>query len=91
MVGGPGEDSEPWWGVGGGTDESQTPEGLLSLECSSAAGHSGFRVGWQGRVTPETQTTTGLFQDPDVQLSKALSYALRHGALKLGLPMGAGK
>lgn len=29
-------------------------------------------------------------QDRDVQLSKALSYALRHGALKLGLPMGAG-
>ncbi|ELR57506.1 tRNA 2'-phosphotransferase 1 [Bos mutus] len=28
-------------------------------------------------------------QDQDVQLSKALSYALRHGALKLGLPMGA--
>ncbi|XP_076971998.1 tRNA 2'-phosphotransferase 1 isoform X2 [Tamandua tetradactyla] len=28
-------------------------------------------------------------QDPDVRLSKALSYALRHGALKLGLPMGA--
>uniref|UniRef100_A0A8C0D1W9 2'-phosphotransferase n=1 Tax=Balaenoptera musculus TaxID=9771 RepID=A0A8C0D1W9_BALMU len=28
-------------------------------------------------------------QDRDVQLSKALSYALRHGALKLGLPMGA--
>ncbi|MXQ90688.1 hypothetical protein E5288_WYG016217 [Bos mutus] len=30
-----------------------------------------------------------LRQDQDVQLSKALSYALRHGALKLGLPMGA--
>nr|XP_031546692.1 tRNA 2'-phosphotransferase 1 isoform X3 [Vicugna pacos] len=28
-------------------------------------------------------------QDRDVQLSKALSYTLRHGALKLGLPMGA--
>ncbi|XP_017532516.3 tRNA 2'-phosphotransferase 1 isoform X1 [Manis javanica] len=28
-------------------------------------------------------------EDRDVQLSKALSYALRHGALKLGLPMGA--
>ncbi|VFV24342.1 trna 2-phosphotransferase 1-like [Lynx pardinus] len=27
--------------------------------------------------------------DRDVQLSKALSYALRHGALKLGLPMRA--
>lgn len=29
-------------------------------------------------------------QDRDVQLSKALSYALRHGALRLGLPLGAG-
>lgn len=28
-------------------------------------------------------------QDRNVQLSKALSYALRHGALKLGLPMRA--
>lgn len=27
-------------------------------------------------------------QDPDVRLSKALSYALRHGASKLGLRMG---
>ncbi|XP_023391563.1 tRNA 2'-phosphotransferase 1 isoform X4 [Pteropus vampyrus] len=30
-----------------------------------------------------------LEKDRDVQLSKALSYALRHGALKLGLPMWA--
>lgn len=29
-------------------------------------------------------------QDRDVQLSKALSYALRHGALALGLPLGPG-
>ncbi|XP_074129464.1 tRNA 2'-phosphotransferase 1 isoform X3 [Sminthopsis crassicaudata] len=28
-------------------------------------------------------------QDPDVRLSKALSYALRHGAVKMGLPMGS--
>ncbi|XP_031799507.1 tRNA 2'-phosphotransferase 1 [Sarcophilus harrisii] len=28
-------------------------------------------------------------QDRDVRLSKALSYALRHGAVKLGLPMGS--
>ncbi|XP_044304470.1 tRNA 2'-phosphotransferase 1 [Varanus komodoensis] len=28
-------------------------------------------------------------QDPDVRLSKALSYALRHGANKLGLHMGS--
>ncbi|XP_036620122.1 tRNA 2'-phosphotransferase 1 isoform X2 [Trichosurus vulpecula] len=28
-------------------------------------------------------------QDRDVRLSKALSYALRHGATKMGLPMGS--
>lgn len=32
-----------------------------------------------------------LFQNPDVRLSKALSYVLRHGAAQLGLEMGAGK
>ncbi|XP_040266387.1 tRNA 2'-phosphotransferase 1 isoform X1 [Bufo bufo] len=31
----------------------------------------------------------GRNQDPDVQLSKLLSYALRHGASELGLPMGS--
>ncbi|XP_044536334.1 tRNA 2'-phosphotransferase 1 isoform X3 [Gracilinanus agilis] len=31
----------------------------------------------------------GLFQERDVRLSKALSYALRHGAVKMGLPMGS--
>ncbi|XP_053304672.1 tRNA 2'-phosphotransferase 1 [Spea bombifrons] len=30
----------------------------------------------------------GKKQDPDVRLSKLLSYALRHGAVSLGLPMG---
>lgn len=42
-------------------------------------------------MATETEIITGLFQDRNVQLSKALSYALRHGALKLGLPMRAGK
>ncbi|XP_058161241.1 tRNA 2'-phosphotransferase 1 isoform X2 [Dasypus novemcinctus] len=41
-------------------------------------------AGPRGRRAPRPQE-----QDPDVRLSKALSYALRHGALKLGLPMGA--
>ncbi|XP_016853188.1 tRNA 2'-phosphotransferase 1 isoform X2 [Anolis carolinensis] len=31
----------------------------------------------------------GIWSDPDVRLSKALSYTLRHGADKLGLAMGA--
>ncbi|XP_075693369.1 tRNA 2'-phosphotransferase 1 isoform X2 [Rhinoderma darwinii] len=31
----------------------------------------------------------GRNQDPDVRLSKLLSYALRHGASELGLPMGS--
>lgn len=51
------------------------------------------------QVTPSSRAespwgpgaTSGILQDGDVRLSKALSYALRHGALKLGLPMGAGK
>ncbi|XP_025734019.1 tRNA 2'-phosphotransferase 1 isoform X1 [Callorhinus ursinus] len=42
---------------------------------------------WWGGSGPGA--TSGLLQDRDVQLSKALSYALRHGALKLGLPMRA--
>ncbi|PNJ38052.1 TRPT1 isoform 2 [Pongo abelii] len=41
-------------------------------------------AGSRGRRGPRPRE-----QDRDVQLSKALSYALRHGALKLGLPMGA--
>ncbi|XP_058294844.1 tRNA 2'-phosphotransferase 1 isoform X6 [Hylobates moloch] len=41
-------------------------------------------AGSRGRRAPRPRE-----QDRDVQLSKALSYALRHGALKLGLPMGA--
>ncbi|XP_075043784.1 tRNA 2'-phosphotransferase 1 isoform X2 [Mixophyes fleayi] len=31
----------------------------------------------------------GRNQDPDVRLSKLLSYALRHGAVTLGLPLGS--
>ncbi|XP_075137612.1 tRNA 2'-phosphotransferase 1 isoform X2 [Leptodactylus fuscus] len=31
----------------------------------------------------------GRNQDPDVRLSKLLSYALRHGAKEMGLPMGS--
>lgn len=30
-------------------------------------------------------------QDRDVRLSKSLSYALRHGANRMGLQMGSGK
>ncbi|XP_037694076.1 tRNA 2'-phosphotransferase 1 isoform X2 [Choloepus didactylus] len=41
-------------------------------------------AGHRGRRAPRPRE-----QDPDVRLSKALSYALRHGAVKLGLPMGA--
>ncbi|XP_006149878.1 tRNA 2'-phosphotransferase 1 isoform X2 [Tupaia chinensis] len=48
-------------------------------------------AGGQGRGTqsPGSPGNGGVVGDRDVQLSKALSYALRHGALKLGLSMGA--
>ncbi|XP_034633500.1 uridine diphosphate glucose pyrophosphatase NUDT22-like isoform X2 [Trachemys scripta elegans] len=42
---------------------------------------------------PEAQESTGIIfikrENPDVRLSKALSYVLRHGAAQLGLEMGA--
>lgn len=50
-----------------------------------------FRVSSRAGSPRGLTAASGLFQDRDVQLSKALSYALRHGALKLGLPMGPGK
>ncbi|KFO28456.1 tRNA 2'-phosphotransferase 1 isoform X1 [Fukomys damarensis] len=51
---------------------------------SSFGGKSGEAAGPKGRRASRLRQ-----QDRDVQLSKALSYTLRHGALKLGLPMGA--
>uniref|UniRef100_A0A8D1UXV1 2'-phosphotransferase n=1 Tax=Sus scrofa TaxID=9823 RepID=A0A8D1UXV1_PIG len=68
---------------------SQGAQGLQPLWSPSAGGHSGFRVSSRAGSPQGLGATSGLFQDRDVQLSKALSYALRHGALKLGLPMGA--
>lgn len=66
--------------------------GLLSLWSPPGSGRA-LRVpgGQQDRLPRGPGATSELSQDRDVQLSKALSYALRHGALKLGLPMGAGK
>ncbi|XP_029401234.1 tRNA 2'-phosphotransferase 1 isoform X3 [Mus pahari] len=43
----------------------------------------------RGRRQEGRRTHRPREQDRNVQLSKALSYALRHGALKLGLPMRA--
>ncbi|XP_030773308.1 tRNA 2'-phosphotransferase 1 isoform X4 [Rhinopithecus roxellana] len=51
---------------------------------NSSGGERQEAAGSRGRRAPRSRE-----QDRDVQLSKALSYALRHGALKLGLPMGA--
>ncbi|XP_009184018.2 tRNA 2'-phosphotransferase 1 isoform X1 [Papio anubis] len=54
------------------------------LAMNSSGGGRQEAAGSRGRRAPRPRE-----QDRDVQLSKALSYALRHGALKLGLPMGA--
>uniref|UniRef100_A0A8C9HBN9 2'-phosphotransferase n=3 Tax=Piliocolobus tephrosceles TaxID=591936 RepID=A0A8C9HBN9_9PRIM len=54
------------------------------LAMNSSGGERQEAAGSRGRRAPRPRE-----QDRDVQLSKALSYALRHGALKLGLPMGA--
>lgn len=74
-----------------GSCSSQRAQGFLCLHYPSAAGHSEFGVGGRAGAPQGPGATSGLLQDRDVQLSKALSYALRHGALKLGLPMRAGK
>nr|XP_020141999.1 tRNA 2'-phosphotransferase 1 isoform X2 [Microcebus murinus] len=58
-------------------------------EAAGPRGRRAHRPREQDMVIMEIRAISGLFQDRDVQLSKALSYALRHGALKLGLPMGA--
>uniref|UniRef100_A0AAA9TCD3 2'-phosphotransferase n=2 Tax=Bos TaxID=9903 RepID=A0AAA9TCD3_BOVIN len=49
----------------------------------------GFSLAGPGAQGPAGSAARHPESDRDVQLSKALSYALRHGALKLGLPMGA--
>lgn len=79
-------------GVGAdGSYSSQRAQGLLSHWSPPALGHSEFRVSSRAGSLRGPGATSGILQDGDVRLSKALSYALRHGALKLGLPMGAGK
>ncbi|XP_070639502.1 tRNA 2'-phosphotransferase 1 isoform X1 [Bos indicus] len=59
------------------------PESVLAM--NSSGGRRRETAGPKGRRAHRPPQD----QDRDVQLSKALSYALRHGALKLGLPMGA--
>ncbi|XP_027711768.1 tRNA 2'-phosphotransferase 1 isoform X2 [Vombatus ursinus] len=49
-----------------------------------AGGQTSQQAGPRGRRTRRLRE-----QDRDVRLSKALSYALRHGAIKMGLPMGS--
>ncbi|XP_019500866.1 PREDICTED: tRNA 2'-phosphotransferase 1 isoform X1 [Hipposideros armiger] len=77
---------ELFWRKEAGSSEAQGQKGS---QTPGTAGHSEFRVGSRAGSPQGPGATSGLLQDGDVQLSKALSYALRHGALKLGLPMGA--
>ncbi|XP_074860965.1 tRNA 2'-phosphotransferase 1 isoform X2 [Carettochelys insculpta] len=63
------------------TTTSMDPEGPESQQpLSRALGRRGRKPGRQKRHQD---------QNPDVHLSKALSYVLRHGAAQLGLEMGA--